>query len=71
MRPAAFFSPQLLMSPMYRYTYGKPVRGNVTVAVYPQYRVSYIQPFFSEPVRKTVPINGKVDVDFHLMKELK
>lgn len=55
----------------FRYTYGKPVKGNVTIAVYPQYRVSYIQPFFTEPVRKTVPINGKVDVDFNLLKELK
>ena len=56
---------------MHRYTYGKPVKGNVTIAAYPQYRVSYIQPFFTEPVRKTVQIDGKVDVDFNLFKELK
>ncbi|XP_045036417.1 CD109 antigen isoform X3 [Daphnia magna] len=54
-----------------KYTYGKPVKGNVTIAAYPQYRVSYIQPFFTEPVRKTVQIDGKVDVDFNLFKELK
>jgi len=54
-----------------KYTYGKPVRGNVTVAVYPQYRVSYIQPFFTEPVRKTVPINGKADIEFNLFKDLR
>jgi len=54
-----------------KYTYGRPVKGNVTVAVYPQYRVSYIQPFFTEPVRKTVPINGKADIDFNLFKDLR
>ncbi|EFX86067.1 hypothetical protein DAPPUDRAFT_313404 [Daphnia pulex] len=54
-----------------KYTYGKPVKGNVTIAAYPQYRVSYIQPFFTEPVRKTVQIDGTVDVDFNLFKELK
>ncbi len=33
--------------------------------------MSYIQPFFTEPVRKTVQIDGKADVEFNLFKELK
>lgn len=36
------------------YSYGGPVKGEVTLAVHPRYKSSSLQPFFLEPVRKTL-----------------
>jgi hypothetical protein len=52
------------------YVYGKPVKGEVVVAAYPTIHSSYIQPVFTGISRKTVPIDGVVDVEFDLTKEL-
>ncbi|KAK3922691.1 CD109 antigen [Frankliniella fusca] len=54
-----------------RYPYGKPVRGEATVTAYPAYVSDVLQPVFEVPVRKVVPINGKVLVEFDVEKELK
>ena len=54
----------------YSYVYGKPVKGEVVVAAYPTIHSSYIQPVFTGISRKTVPIDGVVDVEFDLTKEL-
>lgn len=54
-----------------RYTYGKAVRGEATVTAFPTYVSDILQPIFQPPVRKVVPINGKVVVEFDLEKELK
>ena len=55
----------------YRYTYGKAVEGEATVTVYPTYYSGLLQPIFQNPVRKVVPINGKVAVEFDISKDLK
>jgi len=52
------------------YALGRPVKGTATVAVYPRYKSGYIQPIFSKPMRQTVDISGKVDIEFDLAKEL-
>ncbi|XP_052132451.1 CD109 antigen-like [Frankliniella occidentalis] len=54
-----------------RYPYGKPVRGEATVTAYPTYVSDVLQPVFEAPVRKVVPIDGKVLVEFDVQKELK
>lgn len=44
--------------------------GEATISVFPKYKSSYLQPIFSEPVRRVVDISGKVDVEFDLAREL-
>ncbi|KAJ9579454.1 hypothetical protein L9F63_024436, partial [Diploptera punctata] len=53
------------------YTYGKSVEGEATVTVYPTYYSGLLQPIFQNPVRKVVPINGKIAVEFDIAKDLK
>ncbi|KYN22068.1 hypothetical protein ALC57_05544 [Trachymyrmex cornetzi] len=54
-----------------KYTYGKPVKGEATITAYPDIFSGVIQPIFQQPVRKVVPINGKVTVDFDILSELR
>ncbi len=52
------------------YHYGGAVKGEATVSVFPKYKSSYLQPFFSEPVRRVVPIDGTVGITLNVAKEL-
>ncbi|GFG28314.1 hypothetical protein Cfor_11328, partial [Coptotermes formosanus] len=54
-----------------KYTYGKAVRGEATVTVYPTYYSGLLQPIFQNPVRKVVPIDGKASVEFDITKDLR
>ncbi|XP_011158223.1 CD109 antigen isoform X2 [Solenopsis invicta] len=54
-----------------KYTYGKPVKGEATITAYPDIFSGVIQPIFQQPVRKVIPINGKVTVDFDILTELR
>ncbi|RLU17946.1 hypothetical protein DMN91_010186 [Ooceraea biroi] len=54
-----------------RYTYGKPVKGEATITAYPDIFSGVIQPIFQQPVRKVVPIDGKITVDFDILTELR
>ncbi|GLG95490.1 uncharacterized protein GBIM_02438 [Gryllus bimaculatus] len=53
-----------------KYTYGKPVRGEATITVYPNIFSGVIQPIFQNPIRKVVPIDGKAIVEFDIKNEL-
>jgi CD109 antigen len=53
-----------------KYTYGKPVQGEATVSVHPEYFSDLIQPIYQNPLRKVVPINGKTVVQFDVVKDL-
>ncbi|XP_035739692.1 CD109 antigen-like isoform X1 [Vespa mandarinia] len=54
-----------------KYTYGKPVKGEATITAYPNIFSGVIQPIFQQPVRKVMPIDGKVTVDFDIVTELR
>ncbi|XP_020282986.1 CD109 antigen-like isoform X2 [Pseudomyrmex gracilis] len=54
-----------------KYTYGKPVKGEATITAYPDIFSGVIQPIFQQPVRKVLPIDGKVTVDFDILSELR
>ncbi|XP_076245134.1 thioester-containing protein 1 allele R1 isoform X2 [Calliopsis andreniformis] len=54
-----------------KYTYGKPVKGEATITAYPDIFSGIIQPIYQQPVRKVIPIDGKVTVDFDIHSELK
>lgn len=53
------------------YNYGKKVKGNATVTVYPTIYSGVIQPIFQNPIRKVVPIDGSATVEFDVANELK
>lgn len=55
----------------YRYTYGKPVKGEATITAYPTIFSGVLQPIFQAPVRKVVAIDGKASAEFDIAKELK
>ncbi|KFB45610.1 AGAP008364-PA-like protein [Anopheles sinensis] len=55
-----------------KYTYGKPVKGEATVSVSPEFRFHYVQPFDKDVItRKVIPIDGKGSVEFDLREELR
>lgn len=55
----------------FRYTYGKAVKGEATVSVYPRIHSEIIQPIYQSPARKVIPIDGKAVVEFDIVKDLK
>ncbi|XP_053673860.1 thioester-containing protein 1 allele R1-like [Anopheles nili] len=55
-----------------KYTYGKPVKGEATVSVSPEFRFHYVQPFAKDVItRKVIPIDGKGSVEFDIREELR
>ena len=53
------------------YSHGGPVKGEATIAVFPRYKSSNLQPVFDHPVRRVVDIAGQIDVEFkELAKDL-
>lgn len=62
---------QIFIILVFRYTYGKPVKGEATITAYPDIFSGVIQPIFQNPIRKVIPIDGKVTVDFDIARELK
>ncbi|XP_039279526.1 CD109 antigen isoform X2 [Nilaparvata lugens] len=67
---ATFKDSKVVATVRAKYTYGRNVKGEATVTAYPQYYSSIIQPVFHAPVRKVIPIDGKVTAEFDLVKEL-
>ena len=53
------------------YALGRPVKGQVTISVYPRAKSGSLQPIFSEPLRQVIDISGKREVEFDLAKELR
>lgn len=47
------------------------MKGEATITAYPDIFSGVIQPIYQQPVRKVIPINGKVIVDFDIYNELK
>lgn len=47
------------------------MKGEATITAYPDIFSGVIQPIFQQPVRKVVPINGKVTIDFGILSELR
>lgn len=47
------------------------MKGEATVTAYPDIFSGIIQPIYQQPVRKVIPIDGKVTVDFDIHSELK
>ncbi|XP_023714120.1 CD109 antigen isoform X3 [Cryptotermes secundus] len=67
---ATFKDSHLVATVYAKYTYGKAVKGEATVTVYPTYYSGLLQPIFQNPVRKVVPIDGKANVEFDITKDL-
>lgn len=55
-----------------KYTYGKPVKGQVTVSAYPVLWLGAVQPFVQDYiVRKVIEVDGKGSTEFDIREELK
>uniref|UniRef100_A0A6B2E4V8 CD109 antigen n=1 Tax=Phlebotomus kandelakii TaxID=1109342 RepID=A0A6B2E4V8_9DIPT len=68
---ATFKDGKLRFTVRSKYTYGKPVKGEATISVYPRFFGSY-QPFVSDLIsRKVSKIDGKTSVEFDIQEELK
>ncbi|GAB0100916.1 Alpha-macroglobulin, receptor-binding [Sergentomyia squamirostris] len=68
---ATFKDGKLKFTVRSKYTYGKPVKGEATISVYPKFFGSY-QPFVSDLIsRKVAKIDGKASVEFDIIEELK
>ncbi|XP_074100031.1 CD109 antigen isoform X1 [Cotesia typhae] len=68
---ATFKEGKIVATVSAKYTYGKPVKGEATITAYPDIFSGVLQPIFQAPIRKVVPINGKVTVDFDIASELR
>ncbi|XP_076256034.1 thioester-containing protein 3 isoform X1 [Rhynchophorus ferrugineus] len=53
-----------------RYSYGKKVKGEATITVYPTIYSGVIQPIFQNPIRKVVKVEGTTRVDFEIENDL-
>lgn len=67
---ATFKDSHLVATIHAKYTYGKAVRGEATITLYPTYYSGLLQPIFQNPVRKVIPIDGKANVEFDITKDL-
>lgn len=55
-----------------KYTYGKSVKGEVTISAFPTLYVGSLQPFERQIIsRKVMPIDGRVTVEFNIQNELR
>ncbi|CAG9825408.1 unnamed protein product [Phaedon cochleariae] len=53
-----------------RHHYGKKVRGEATVTIYPTIYSGIIQPIFQNPIRKVLDIDGTINVEFDIDRDL-
>lgn len=49
-----------------KYTYGRPVKGEVTLQVTPTYKYGYLQAPYDDPIRVVKQIKGKTDITINL-----
>ncbi|XP_046675493.1 CD109 antigen-like isoform X2 [Homalodisca vitripennis] len=68
---ATFKDSKVVATVRAKYTYGRQVRGEATISAYPAYFSSLLQPIFTPPVRKVIPIDGKAVIEFDIVKELR
>ncbi|XP_068218547.1 LOW QUALITY PROTEIN: CD109 antigen-like [Palaemon carinicauda] len=54
-----------------KYTYGRPVKGEVTLQVTPTYKYGYLQAPYDDPIRVVKQMKGKVDITVDLQGDLR
>lgn len=52
-----------------KYTYGRPVKGEVTLQVTPTYKYGYLQAPYDDPIRVVKAIKGKTDLTIDLQSD--
>ncbi|XP_045472124.1 CD109 antigen [Harmonia axyridis] len=53
------------------YHHGHKLQGEATISAFPTIFSRVIQPIFQNPIRKVVPIDGSVEVEFDIDKDLR
>lgn len=54
-----------------KYTYGRPVKGEVTLQVTPTYKYGYLQAPYDDPIRVVKQMKGKTDITIDLDSDLR
>ncbi|KAK7085668.1 hypothetical protein SK128_025978, partial [Halocaridina rubra] len=54
-----------------KYTYGRPVKGEVTLQVTPTYKYGYLQAPYDDPIRVVKQMKGKTDITIDLESDLR
>ncbi|KAK4294086.1 hypothetical protein Pmani_033266 [Petrolisthes manimaculis] len=52
-----------------KYTYGRPVKGEVTLQVTPTYKYGYLQAPYDDPIRVVKQIKGKTDITIDILND--
>jgi len=53
-----------------KYTYGRPVKGEATISMYPRFVSDVLQPVYDPPVHKVIKIDGKGVTEFDAVADL-
>uniref|UniRef100_A0A0A9WLH1 TEP1-F n=1 Tax=Lygus hesperus TaxID=30085 RepID=A0A0A9WLH1_LYGHE len=53
-----------------KYTYGRPVKGEATISMYPRFVSDVLQPVYDPPVHKVIKIDGKGTTEFDAVADL-
>ncbi|MCL4121578.1 UNVERIFIED_CONTAM: hypothetical protein GTU68_018201, partial [Idotea baltica] len=68
---ATFDQEQIVATVTSRYTYGRPVKGELTIQVTPTYKYAYLQAPYDKPISVVKMMKGKTDVTFHMIDDLR
>ncbi|KAB7494034.1 Antigen, partial [Armadillidium nasatum] len=68
---ATFDDREIVATVKARYTYGQPVKGEVTIQVSPTYKYAYLQAPYDKPVSVVKMMKGKTDIVFNMFTDLR
>lgn len=68
---ATFDQKQIIATVGAKYTYGRPVKGEVTLQITPTYKYGYLQGPYDDPIRVLKQMKGKTDIAIDLESDLR
>ncbi|XP_071544262.1 CD109 antigen-like isoform X7 [Panulirus ornatus] len=66
---ATFDQKEMVATVTAKYTYGRPVKGEVTLQVTPTYKYGYLQAPYDDPIRVVKQMKGKTDIVIDLLSD--
>ncbi|XP_053627278.1 thioester-containing protein 1 allele R1 isoform X4 [Cherax quadricarinatus] len=66
---ATFGQKEMIATVEAKYTYGRPVKGEVTLQVTPTYKYGYLQAPYDDPIRVVKQMKGKADIVIDLQSD--
>ncbi|XP_064090447.1 CD109 antigen-like isoform X4 [Macrobrachium nipponense] len=68
---ATYDQKQITATVTAKYTYGRPVKGEITLQVTPTYKYGYLQAPYDDPIRVVKQMKGKADIIVDLESDLR